>query len=94
MAKLAWQNIIASKLFHVSLYRKFISILCLSLCINILLLGLIAYWFFNWKQEVYYATNGIMAPIPLTALDAPNNSGEALLPPDPLLPEPKKVITE
>ena len=32
----------------------------------------------------YYSTNGITAPLELAAMDRPNNTQYALLPPDPM----------
>ena len=85
MSRAVWHRQIASKFFHVYYYRKLAKWLLL---INILNLGLIiwiGYIFTSRNEPNFYATNGYMPPIEITAMNQANESAEALLPID--LPE-------
>jgi hypothetical protein len=68
-----------NRYFYVFSYRKVIRVLLWSIGINLTLLGLISYVYFNQPNPVYYGTNGITNPIELTSLNKPNYSSKSLL---------------
>ncbi|MDP3559523.1 MAG: phosphoesterase [Legionellaceae bacterium] len=80
MGRASWDNIKSSKGFYVQAYRKIGSLLVFSIFLNnFLFLGII-HAFFNIPHRVYYSTNGVTPPMPLTTLWAPNESNIAIVP--------------
>ncbi|MDI9817882.1 MULTISPECIES: type IVB secretion system protein IcmM/DotJ [unclassified Legionella] len=94
MARETWDSIKYSKSFYVHTYRKGITYVLISLAINLLLGVAIYYVHFNQPERDFYATNGISPPVKLTPLDARNDSGTALLEPDPVNDDEPKVIPQ
>lgn len=94
MGRESWQLIEHSKHFYVSTYRRLGSLFFLSVVIN-MALGLgIYYIYFNLPQHAFYATDGVTAPVLLTAMDAPNETSDALLANDPTSTDDIKVIPQ
>ena len=94
MGRETWNTIKQSKSFYVRTYRMTGTLIIVSLLLN-LLMGLIIYYlYFHQPARDFYATSGIIPPIKLKALDEPNNSPTALLPPDPVNDESVKVIPQ
>lgn len=94
MGQEAWNTIRHSKSFYVRTYRKTLVYLIISLCISLLLSVAISYVHLEEPEPDFYATSGIIPPIMLTPLAAPNNSDTALLSPDPINDEEIKVIPQ
>lgn len=94
MARATWNLIKRSKSFYVKTYRLVGTVIVISLMINIFLGMLIVYYHLHQPKTDFYASNGITPPIELTALSTPNNSAEALLPPDPINDNDEKVIPQ
>ena len=94
MSRGNWNRIKRSKFFYVNAYRSLMKIILVSQLVNVFFCGLIVYTYMNKPKIDFYATNGITPPDKLTALDAPNMSSEALLPPDPPDTEGTKAIPE
>lgn len=81
-----------SKSFYIRTYRRSMTFMIVSLFFNILLMLAIFYTYFNQPERDFYATNGVSAPVKLNPMDKPNESGQALLEPDPLIVEEVKPI--
>ena len=74
-----WNLIKHSKNFYVKAYRRAETVIVLSIMLNVLLgLGLI-YVYLEQPERDYYATFGETPPVPLVALDKPNESSMPLL---------------
>lgn len=83
-----WNKIKQSKGFYVATYRRSLNFLMVSLMVNALLIAGIILAYLAIPKRHYYATNGAIAlmaitPVELEPMDSPNNSSQALLPPDP-----------
>lgn len=94
MARATWNLIKSSKSFYVKTYRLTGTLIVISLMINIFLGMLIVYYHLHRPERDFYASNGTTPPIALTPLSTPNNSAEALLPPDPINDDDEKVIPQ
>jgi intracellular multiplication protein IcmM len=94
MSRGKWNRIKQSKFFYVRIYRKVSTWLILSLLLNVLLCFSLIYSYLHKPIRTYYATSGITSPIELNALDAPNQTSEALLPPDPISENETKLIPD
>ena len=92
MSRGHWTKIKRSKFFYVRMYRKAIVAIIVSQVCNIIFFLGIVYVHFNQPVRTFYATSGETPPIVLTPLATPNNSAEALLPPDPIDDEGTKPI--
>jgi intracellular multiplication protein IcmM len=71
------------RFFYRDKFRATLAWLLVSLTMTMVLIVAIVFWRLTQKGADFYATNGVAAPISLTPLDAPNQSSESLLPPDP-----------
>lgn len=80
-----------NRYFYVFSYRKVMKFLLWSIGINLILLALISYVYFNQSNPVYYGTNGITNPIELTPLNKPNYASKSLLSDD--IPEDNEPVT-
>ena len=79
MRREALRLIISSKRFYVNTFRFAGTALLISLALNILFgLGLF-YVYLNVPERRFYATNGVVPPVELTAMDAPNETSVPLL---------------
>lgn len=94
MGRGVWQSVQNSKSFYIRSYRRVTMMAMISLLLNLILGCGIYYAYFNQPLRQYYATNGVTPPVRLTPIDAPNESAEALLPPDPGNVEQAKVIPQ
>lgn len=94
MSRGTWNRIKFSKLFYVHNYRQVLTWLLTSVLLNGILCSVIIYSYFHLPDRHFYASNGITSPVELIARDEPNNSAEALLPPDPVNEDDDKVIPE
>jgi intracellular multiplication protein IcmM len=94
MSRGIWNKVKKSKFFYVKIYRRLLLFIIIFQIINVALFLSICYVYLNRPERVYYATSGITLPIQLTALERPNYSSEALLPPDPVLTEAPKTMPE
>lgn len=92
MREAHFEEIKQAKTFYVRTFRRALWGVVVSLVMNVLLVLLIFYTHFNQPMRDYYATNGVSAPVRLTAMDKPNDSNEALLAPDPVNHQPTKAI--
>lgn len=94
MGRETWNTIKRSKSFYVRTYRQAGMYLIASVFINVFLGLAIYYVHFHEPERDFYATSGVAPPIKLTPLTAPNYSGTALLPPDPINDDEMKVIPQ
>lgn len=94
MGRAIWHAIRNAKGFYIHLYRKIARWVIVSLCINLFVILVTGYIYFNAKQPDAYATNGITAPIKLTPLNSPNYSDQYLLSPDLQTEDETRVIPE
>lgn len=70
--------------FYIKGFHYSVNVLIVSVLLNFVLLAVIHNYLLHPGKTTYYASNGFFAaPIELTALDAPNESAEPLLPDDP-----------
>jgi intracellular multiplication protein IcmM len=83
MNRESWGLIKDSKEFNVSVYRRGLVVLILSLALSCLLGCLMFYVYINEPERDYYATNGVAPPVKLTAMATANMSEKPLLAPDP-----------
>lgn len=79
MSKETWHRKLESIQFYIITFRMLSIFLLVSFILNLLLGGLIYYKYFHQGEHAYYATNGIVSPIRLTARDQPNFSSQAIL---------------
>lgn len=94
MGREAWNRIKQSKWFYIQGYRRAGRWIVVSIGINFLL-GLVVYYTYVTRPAPdFYATSGVVPPIKLTALAAPNYSATALLEDDPVSDNNVKVIPE
>lgn len=94
MARENWDTIKRSKFFYVQTYRRTGSFLIISLAVNIVLILLVYYLYFNQPEPDFYATSGITPPILLKVLNEPNNTSVPLLPPDPVGENEERIIPQ
>ena len=94
MTRSVWRSKVTSKSFYIRTYRRLCGWIVISLLLSLVLCVAISYRFFHQPERRYYATNGSTAPVALEPLDAANQSAQALLPPDPVIPEQTKFIPE
>lgn len=72
-------------------FQQAVNVLFFSVLVNFAFILGIHNKLIHKPVESFYATDGVVSPTLLTALDAPNESSQALLPPD---EKPEKVIVE
>lgn len=94
MSRGNWNRIKQSKFFYVRVYRKLLTVIIASTAFNVILCAALIYSFLHIPLRDFYATSGVVPPIQLTPLDAPNNTSESLLPPDPINDDNNRVIPE
>lgn len=92
MRREVWRLLIQSKRFYVGTFRFIESMLVLSLLISVLLTAGVFYIYLDIPERHYYATNGVVPPSDLTAMDAPNETSVALLASDPTTDDDEKSI--
>jgi intracellular multiplication protein IcmM len=92
MRREVWRLLIQSKRFYVGTFRFIESMLVLSLLISVLLTAGVLYIYLDIPERHYYATNGMVPPSDLTAMDAPNETSVALLASDPITDDDEKSI--
>ncbi len=92
MSKAAWNLIMASKQFNVSLYRTLGKLIIFSLILNLLLVLGLLNTYHNLGESSFYASNGTTPPLLLKAETGPNNSSVPLLASDPPEVEGVKLI--
>ncbi|MBI2785994.1 MAG: phosphoesterase [Legionella longbeachae] len=91
----AWEQIKKSKNFNVNTYRRGLIALNISLMLSCIFVLLLCYIYLTEPEGDFYATSGIVPPITLQPLLAPNFTSDPLLPPDPQVEEVEnKVIPE
>ncbi|MCA0404282.1 MAG: type IVB secretion system protein IcmM/DotJ [Proteobacteria bacterium] len=89
-----WNNIKGSKFFYVRTYRFGAQCLMISIILNLVMSLMIYYLYISRPDPDFYATSGMVPPVPLRALAEPNQSANALLPPDPVDVNNEKVIPQ
>jgi intracellular multiplication protein IcmM len=89
-----WDIIRESKDFNVSVYRRGLFILILSLFLSCIFVLYSFYIYLTEPERDFYATSGVAPPIKLQPLLAPNFSSNALLPPDPVEETENKFILQ
>ncbi|MBA4695844.1 MAG: phosphoesterase [Legionella sp.] len=94
MSRSKWEIVKHSKAFYVRNYRNSLNALMFSLTINLLLCGAICYMHFNEPLPLFFATSGIVPPVLLPSLDAPNNSSTPLLQDESLTDDEKKITLQ
>lgn len=94
MSRGNWNRIKQSKAFYVNTYRRVMAGIVFSLAVNIILFVAIVYVYKSRQLPTFYATSGMTPPIELKALDAPNDTSEPLLPPDPTDDNEVKLIPD
>lgn len=83
MGRDTWVVAKNSKNFNVNIYRRGLLVLIVALSLSGLFGILLFYMYVTVPERDFYATNGVIPPILLHAMDTPNMSANALLPPDP-----------
>ena len=94
MGRSTWNMIKASKFFYIRTYRALITCVLISAGLNVLLCIAVIYAFRHQPATTFYATSGETPPIELKAMNSPNNTSEALLPPDPVDESDIRLIPE
>ena len=94
MSRGTWSLIKKSKNFYVSTYHRVIRFIIVSIAFNMLLIVSVYYVYFNRPDNDFYSTDGVTAPVMLTAMDMPNNTSVALLANDPNTENDIKVIPQ
>lgn len=94
MGRSTWNTIKHSKFFYIRTYRTLIQCVLISVAVNVLLCIAVIYAWRHQPETTFYATSGETPPIQLTAMNAPNNTSEALLPPDPVDESDVRLIPE
>lgn len=94
MSRNTWNLIKEHRNFHVNVYRRSVLALICSLGLSVVLGMLLFYMYIREPEPDYYATSGITPPVRLQSLSAPNESSQALLPPDPSSESGIKVIPQ
>jgi intracellular multiplication protein IcmM len=94
MSRGNWNRIKLSKFFYVNTYRNMMTLIIASQVLNVLFCLAVTYAHLQQPERTFYATSGIIPPIKLNPLDAPNESAEALLPPDPVSDDETRAIPE
>lgn len=79
MSRGAWTKIRQSNRFYIDTYRRGATALFVSLTLNVLLGMAIYYVYSGLPEPDFYATDGVTPPVPLIAMDKPNESSTALL---------------
>ncbi|MCH9756822.1 MAG: type IVB secretion system protein IcmM/DotJ [Gammaproteobacteria bacterium] len=92
MQREVWRLMIGSKRFYVGTFRFLESMLVLSLLISVLLGVGLFYTYLHMPDRRYYATNGVVPPSELTAMEEPNETSTALLVADPVIDDDEKLI--
>ena len=65
--------------FYVENYRRLLGWVTVSIGLNILIVLIMAYIFFEQPPSAYYSTNGRTSPVKLTPMATPNMSATPLL---------------
>ncbi len=94
MSRETWSLIKQSKRFYVHTFRRAGTTLLFSIGINLALGCVIYYVYLIRPEHDFYATNGVTAPVMLTAMDVPNSTSVALLASDPVNDNDIKVIPQ
>lgn len=94
MSRETWYQIKHNKNFNVHVYRRGLTFIVFSLFLSSAIGLLMFYLYLNQPERDYYATSGIAPPIKLNALSAPNETSNALLPPDPPTDEVQRLIPQ
>ena len=90
----SWDLIKNNTSFNVNVFRRGLVALIFTLILNTVLGVLMFYAYISEPNRDYYATSGIVPPVQLTALSAPNMTSQALLEPDPPTENEDRVIPE
>ena len=83
MAKRTYEEVTQQKHFYRNAYRRASTALLVSCTITVLLSFSIYFTVASEREPVYYASQSAGLIRPLTPLDEPNTSSQALLAPDP-----------
>lgn len=94
MNRESWDLIKNSKIFNVSVYRRGLTAVIISLTLSCILGILLFYIYISEPERDYYATNGVTPPVKLTSMGTPNMSSRALLDPDPPTDLAEKLIPQ
>ena len=94
MSRETWDLIKHNKNFYVHIYRLGLLFIIISLILSCTMGLLMFYLYVHEPERDYYATSGITPPIMLNALSAPNETPNALLPPDPPTDDVQRVIPQ
>lgn len=94
MSRETWALIKNNKNFNVHVYRRGLLMIMISLVLSCIIGVLMFYLYINRPERDYYATSGIIPPIKLQPLSAPNQTSTALLPPDPPTDDVQRVIPQ
>lgn len=79
MSRGTWAKIRQSNRFYIDTYRRGATALLVSVLLNVFLGLALYHFYFNQPEPDFYATDGVTPPVPLTAMNQPNNSSDALL---------------
>ncbi len=79
MSRGTWAKIRQSNRFYIDTYHRGATALLASIILNVFLGIAIYYVYFGYPEPDYYATDGVTPPVPLIAMDEPNESTNALL---------------
>ena len=94
MSRETWYLIKHNKNFNVHVYRRGLFLLIISLLLSCIIGLLMFYLYIHQPEREYYATSGITPPVKLNAMSAPNETSNALLPPDPPTDDVQRVIPQ
>ena len=94
MSRETWSLIKRNKNFNVHVYRRGLILIILSLIVSCIFGLLMFYIYVNLPERDYYATSGIIPPIKLKSMSAPNASSKALLEPDPPTDDVQRAIPQ
>ena len=83
MTRQAREWVKTQKCFYRNNFRRMLSVLALSIVINVALVAAALYVYESRSDSIYYASNGVRSPVKLKVLSGPNESSTPLLQPDP-----------
>jgi hypothetical protein len=80
MAMTRFEEVKKRRYFYVRSYRRVSQLIIFSLALNVLIVLVMAYIYFNQQPGKFYSSNGSSYPIELIGLNHPNKSSLPLLP--------------
>jgi intracellular multiplication protein IcmM len=94
MSRETWNIVKQSKNFNVRIFRSGLLLIIISLILSGMVASLAFYRYLHLTERDYYATNGMEPPVMLSPMATANVSPNALLPPDPIVDDTRRMIPQ